>query len=178
MAKATIKRSASQVVGPKVASKRSSVRRQVAPGNGVDARIIELADWRGEMLARVRLVIMGVDRTIAEEVKWRKPSNGMAGVPVWSLGGIICTGETYRNVVKLTFPKGASLPDPAGLFNAGLEGGTRRAIDLHEGDVLDARAFKTLVRAAVALNGAAKQGKTAKKNAKRTVTRARPSRGR
>jgi hypothetical protein len=109
-------------------------------------------DWRGEMLGRVRALIKEADPGIVEEVKWRKPSNAMRGVPVWSHDGIVCTGETYKNAVKLTFAKGAALPDPAGLFNASLEGGTRRAIDLHEGDTIDGKAFKALIRAAVALN--------------------------
>lgn len=104
------------------------------------------------MLGRVRVLIQQADRDVVEEVKWGKPSNGMTGVPVWSHGGIICTGETYKTAVKLTFAKGASLPDPAGLFNASLDGNTRRAIDLHEGDVLDPTAFQALIRSAVALN--------------------------
>ncbi len=109
-------------------------------------------DWRAEMLERVRSVIMGVDRDIVEEVKWRKPSNSMKGVPVWSHPGcgIICTGEMHKSAVKLTFAKGAALGDPAGLFNASLEGNTRRAIDIHEGEKIDARALKALVREAIA----------------------------
>jgi hypothetical protein len=118
----------------------------------IDARINELSDWRGEMLARVRMLIKQSDPEVVEEVKWRKPSNSMLGVPVWSHAGIICTGETYKNVVKLTFAKGASLPDPSGLFNSSLEGSTRRAIDFHEGDKIDEKAFQALIRAAVALN--------------------------
>jgi hypothetical protein len=117
----------------------------------IDARIKELGDWRGETLARVRTLIKQADPDVVEEVKWRKPSNP-AGVPVWSHGGIICTGETYKAVVKLTFAKGASLADPSRLFNASLEGNTRRAIDLREGDAIDEKALKALVRAAVALN--------------------------
>lgn len=109
-------------------------------------------DWRGDILAGVRALIEQADPEVVEDVKWRKPSNGMRGVPVWSHAGIICTGETYKNFVKLTFAKGASLPDPAGLFNAGLEGNTRRAIDFHEGDKIDGKALKALIRAAVALN--------------------------
>ena len=109
------------------------------------------ADWRGETLARIRQLIQQADPDVVEDVKWRKASNP-AGVPVWSHDGIICTGETYKNIVKLTFAKGASLDDPAGLFNASLEGNVRRAIDIHEGDKIDQRAFKSLVRAAVALN--------------------------
>lgn len=106
------------------------------------------------MLARIRKIIQQADPEVVEEVKWRKPSNAMAGVPVWSHDGIICTGETYKNVVKMTFAKGASLPDPAGLFNSSLEGNTRRAIDFHEGDKLDEPALKALIRAAVKLNTA------------------------
>jgi hypothetical protein len=118
----------------------------------IDARIKELADWRGETLARVRSLIKEADPDVVEEVKWRKPSNSMLGVPVWSRAGIICTGETYKAVVKLTFAKGASLKDPSGLFNSSLERHVRRAIDFHEGDKIDERAFKALIRAAVALN--------------------------
>jgi hypothetical protein len=116
-----------------------------SPSQLIDARIKELSDWRGETLARVRSLIKEADPDVVEEWKWR-------GVPVWSHGGIICTGETYKNVVKMTFAKGASLEDPSGLFNASLEGSTRRAIDLHEGDKIDERALKALIRAAVALN--------------------------
>ena len=111
-----------------------------------------LDDWRGETLARIRALIKQADPDVVEEVKWRKPSNSMRGVPVWSHDGIICTGETYKNIVKVTFAKGASLEDPSGLFNSSLEGNTRRAIDFHEGDKIDARALKALIRAAVALN--------------------------
>jgi hypothetical protein len=126
-----------------------------SPSRLADATIQEPTDWRYETLARVRLLIQQADPDVVEEVKWRKPSNGMAGVPVWSHAGILCTGETYKNVVKLTFAKGASLPDPAGLFNSSLEGNTRRAIDLHEGDAIDEKACKALIRAAVALNTSA-----------------------
>jgi hypothetical protein len=118
----------------------------------IDARIAALSDWRGETLARVRTLIREADPEMVEEVKWRKPSNSMRGVPVWEHAGIICTGETYKNAVKLTFAKGASLKDPSGLFNSSLEGNTRRAIDFHEGDKIDAKALKALIRAAVALN--------------------------
>lgn len=111
-------------------------------------------DWREQTLARMRALILQADPGMLEERKWRKPSNAMAGIPVWSHGGLVCTGETYKKVVKLTFARGASLPDPSGLFNAGLAGGTRRAIDIHEGEKVDARAFKALVKAAVARNGA------------------------
>ena len=119
----------------------------------IDQRIRDLGDWREETLARIRALILEADAEMVEERKWRKPSNSMVGVPVWSHDGIICTGETYKDKVKLTFAKGASLEDPAGLFNSGLEGGTRRAIDIHEGEKVDARAFKALVKAAVAQNG-------------------------
>src|SRR5262252_319585 len=118
----------------------------------IDARIKALGDWRGETLARVRALIRDADPEVVEEVKWRKPSNSRLGVPVWEHDGIICTGETYKSLVKLTFAKGASLKDPSGLFNASLEGGTRRAIDFHEGDKIDEKALKALIRAAVALN--------------------------
>jgi hypothetical protein len=120
-----------------------------SPSRLIDARIKELGDWRGETLARVRILIKQADPDVVEEWKWR-------GVPVWSHAGIICTGETYRNVVKMTFAKGASLADPSGLFNASLEGSTRRAIDFHEGDTIDEKALKALIRAAVALNMSAR----------------------
>src|SRR6516162_900276 len=127
-----------------------------SPSQLIDARLKELSDWRGEMLARVRMLIKQADPEVVEEVKWRKPSNSMLGVPVWSHAGIICTGETYKAVVKLTFAKGASLPDPSGLFNSSLEGNTRRAIDFHEGDTIDEKALQVLIRAAVALNTSAR----------------------
>jgi hypothetical protein len=117
----------------------------------IDARIQELAGWRGEMLARVRALIKQADPEVVEECKWVKPSNPL-GVPVWSHDGIICTGETYKSVVKLTFARGASLDDPAGLFNSSLDGNVRRAIDFHEGDKVKEKALKTLICAAVALN--------------------------
>ncbi len=122
-----------------------------SPSELIDARIKELRDWRGETLARVRVLIKQADPDVVEEVKWKKPSNSMLGVPVWSHAGIICTGETYKSVVKLTFAKGASLADPSGLFNSSLEGNTRRAIDFHEGDKIDEKALKALICAAVAL---------------------------
>jgi hypothetical protein len=122
------------------------------PSQLIDARIAALSDWRGETLARVRKLIREADPEMVEEVKWRKPSNAMLGVPVWLHAGIICTGETYKSVVKLTFAKGASLKDPSGLFNASLDGNVRRAIDIHEGDKIDEKALKALIRAAVALN--------------------------
>jgi len=116
----------------------------------IDARIGELGDWRGEMLARLRAIVKAADPDVVEEWKWR-------GVPVWSDAGIICTGETYKAAVKMTFAKGAALDDPAGLFNASLEGNTRRAIDFHEGDKIDEKALKALIRAAVALNKSKKK---------------------
>jgi hypothetical protein len=120
-----------------------------SPSRLIDARIKELSDWRGETLARVRTLIKQADPEVVEEWKWR-------GVPVWSHAGMICTGETYRTVVKLTFAKGASLEDPSGLFNSSLEGNTRRAVDFHEGDQIDEKALKALIRAAVALNTSAR----------------------
>ena len=123
-----------------------------SPSQLIDARIRELDDWRGEMLSRVRTLIKQADPEVVEEVKWRKPSNSMSGVPVWSHGGILCTGETYKDKVKLTFAKGASLDDPSGLFNSSLEGNSRRAIDIHEGDKIDESGLKALIRAAMALN--------------------------
>jgi hypothetical protein len=117
----------------------------------VDAKIASLGDWRGETLARVRALIREADPDVAESVKWRKPTNP-AGVPVWEHEGILCTGETYRDKVKLTFARGAALADPAGLFNSSLEGNTRRAIDIREGEAIDEEAFKALVRAAVEAN--------------------------
>lgn len=117
----------------------------------IDAKIEALGDWRGATLARMRALIRQADPDVVEDVKWRKPSN-LSGVPVWEHAGIICTGETYASYVKLTFAKGASLPDPSGLFNASLTGNTRRAIDLREGDRIDEGAFLALVREAVALN--------------------------
>ena len=120
--------------------------------------IAALDGWRGAMLARMRDLIRQADPEVVEAVKWRKPSNVMSGVPVWEHAGILCTGETYKAYVKLTFASGASLPDPSGLFNASLEGGTRRAIDIRDGHEIDAEAFKALVRAAVALNLSRKNG--------------------
>ena len=120
----------------------------------ISKRIAELGDWRGKTLARMRAIIKEADPEVVEEWKWAKPTS--PGTPVWSHDGIICTGEAYRNVVKLTFPKGASLKDPARLFNASLEGNARRAIDIHEGEHVDESAFKALVRQAVALNTSGK----------------------
>ena len=130
----------------------------------IDKRIAELADWRGETLSVMRKLIHDADPDVLEEVKWRKPSNSMLGVPVWSHDGIICTGETYKDQVKLTFAKGASLKDTGKLFNSSLDGNTRRAIDIHEGEKVSERAFKALVRAAVDLNTAL--GKQKPKQAK------------
>jgi hypothetical protein len=121
-----------------------------SPSQLIDAKIEELGDWRGETLARVRALIKQADPDVVEEWKWRKATN--PGVPVWSHEGGICTGETYKSVVKLTFFKGASLEDPSGLFNSSLEGNTRRAIDVHEGEEIDEKAFVALIRAAVSLN--------------------------
>ena len=133
-----------------------------SPARLIDARIKKLGDWRGETLARVRAIIRQADPDVVEEVKWRKPSNGMLGVPVWEHDGIICTGETYKAAVKLTFARGAALKDPSGLFNASLEGGTRRAIDIHEGAVINEKALKALFREAVELNVATRVQKKPK----------------
>ena len=130
--------------------KKSATTRNESPSRLIDARIKELNDWRGKTLSRVRALIKQADPEVVEEWKWVKPTN--PGTPVWSHGGIVCTGETYKNVVKVTFARGAALKDPSGLFNASLDGNTRRAIDSHEGDTLDEAALKDLVRAAVALN--------------------------
>lgn len=132
------------------------------PSKLIEARIRKLGDWRGETLARIRALIRQADPDVIEEVKWRKPSNGMLGVPVWEHDGIICTGETYKAVVKLTFARGASLKDPAGLFNASLEGGTRRAIDIREGGKINEKAFKALIREAVELNISAQVARSRK----------------
>ena len=134
--------------------KKSDPRKRDSPSRPIDARIKELGDWRGERLSQIRTLIKQADPEMIEERKWRKPSNGMAGVPVWSHNGLICTGETYKNVVKMTFAKGASLKDPSGLFNSSLEGNVRRAIDFHEGDTINGRALKALIKAAVKLNAA------------------------
>ena len=133
--------------------KKDAPQSSGSPSELIDARIAELDDWRGEMLARLRTLIKEADPDVVEDVKWRKPSSP-GGVPVWSHDGIICTGETYKSAVKMTFAKGASLEDPSGLFNSSLEGNTRRAIDFREGDEIDEKALKDLVRAAVALNTA------------------------
>ena len=125
--------------------KKSGSQKDKSPSRLIDARIKELGDWRGRMLGRLRALVKEADPDVVEEWKWR-------GVPVWSHDGLICTGETYKNVVKMTFAKGAALKDPSGLFNSSLEGNTRRAIDFHEGDKINEKALKTLVRAAVTLN--------------------------
>src|SRR6476620_2879022 len=131
--------------GEKRSMKKSQSKRAESPSELIDARIEDLGDWRGEMLSRLRALIKEADPEVAEEWKWR-------GTPVWSHNGLICTGETYKNVVKMTFAKGASLKDPSSLFNSSLEGNVRRAIDIHEGDKIDEAALKNLIRAAVALN--------------------------
>ena len=131
--------------------KKSRSKTAESPSELIDARIEDLGDCRGEMLSRLRALIKEADPEVAEEWKWR-------GTPVWSHNGLICTGETYKNVVKMTFAKGASLKDPSGLFNSSLEGNARRAIDFHEGDKLDEEALKALIRAAVALNKSSARG--------------------
>jgi hypothetical protein len=137
-------------VGWRDVVKNSTPQNLRSASESIDARIGELGDWRGEMLSRLRALVKEADPEVVEELKWKKASN--PGVPVWSHAGIICTGETYKSVVKMTFAKGASLEDPSGLFNSSLEGNTRRAIDFHEGDQIDEKALKALVRSAVALN--------------------------
>lgn len=139
--------------------KTGGAAKDKSPSRLIDARIAELGDWRGEMLARLRALILQADPEIIEEWKWR-------GVPVWSHDGIICTGETYKAVVKLTFAKGAALEDPSGLFNASLEGGTRRAIDLRQGEKINPAAFKALIRAAAKLNMAKAKKPKAHKGSK------------
>jgi len=129
----------------KSGSQKSGSQKSESPSQLIDARIKELGDWRGKMLGRLRTLVKEADPEVVEEWKWR-------GVPVWSHDGLICTGETYKNVVKMTFAKGAALKDPSGLFNSSLEGNTRRAIDFHEGEKIDEEALKTLVRAAVTQN--------------------------
>ena len=146
----------------KTKSTSKEAKGAASPSRLIDVKIRELDDWRGETLARVRALIKLADPEVIEEVKWRKPSNPH-GVPVWEHDGIICTGETYKSYVKLTFAKGASIADPSGLFNASLEGNMRRAIDLHEGDKINEKTFKTLIRAAVALNTSKRAKKKPKK---------------
>ncbi len=136
---------------------------ELSAAQSIDAAIKRHDDWRGEMLAKVRALIKEADPDVVEDVKWRKPSNDMRGVPVWEHHGLICTGETYKGAVKVTFARGAALKDPFCLFNAGLDGGTRRAIDLHEDDKINEKAFKALIRAAVDENkeaGTQKKTKT------------------
>ncbi|MBR0961038.1 DUF1801 domain-containing protein [Bradyrhizobium japonicum] len=141
------------------AAKKSSAKAAdgASPSRLIDGRIKELGDWRGEMLARIRGLIREADPDVVEAWKWR-------GVPVWEHDGIICTGETYKDVVKLTFAKGAALEDPAGLFNSSLDGNLRRAIDIREGERVDGKALKALIRAAVELNGSKAKGKSAKRS--------------
>jgi hypothetical protein len=139
--------------------KKSRSKRAGSPSELIDARIEELGDWRGKMLSRLRALIKKADPEVVEEWKWR-------GTPVWSHNGLICTGETYKNVVKMTFAKGASLKDPSRLFNSSLEGNVRRAIDFHEGDKLDEEALKALIRAAVALNKSSARGQVGRHSMK------------
>jgi hypothetical protein len=136
--------------------KKSPSKSAESPSKMIDARIEELGDWRGEMLSRLRTLIKEADPGVTEEWKWR-------GTPVWSHNGLICTGETYKNVVKMTFARGASLKDPSGLFNSSLEGNVRRAIDFHEGDKLDAKALKALIRAGVVLNKSLTRGQSGRR---------------
>lgn len=136
------------------ARQKSSPKRK-SPGRPIDKGVGGKGDWRAETMTRMRALILEADPEMLEERKWKKPSNAMKGVPVWYHDGIVCTGETYARAVKLTFARGASVPDPSHLFNASLEGGTRRAIDIHEGEKVDASAFKALVKAAVAENARA-----------------------
>ncbi len=150
MKKSTVKKSAAAKGAPAKTSPVKDASKIGLPSRLIDGRIRELGDWRGKTLARVRALIKQADPEVVEEWKWR-------GVPVWEHAGIICTGESYKSVVKLTFAKGASLGDPSGLFNSSLEGNTRRAIDIHEDDKIDEAAFKTLIRAAIALNTAKKR---------------------
>jgi hypothetical protein len=138
-------------VSRKKQKKRNGSQKAKSPSRMIDERIRSLADWRGKTLSRLRTLIKQADPEVVEEWKWR-------GVPVWSHDGLICTGETYKNVVKMTFPKGAALEDPSGLFNSSLEGNTRRAIDFHEGEKIDEKALKALVRAAVTLNASRTRG--------------------
>lgn len=142
----------------KMTSAPKEAKAENSPSQLIDAKIKELGDWRGETLARVRALIKQADPEVVEELKWR-------GVPVWEHDGIICTGETYKNAVKLTFARGAALEDPSGLFNASLEGNVRRAIDIHEGDKIDEKALKALIRAAVALNTATRAARKKSKSA-------------
>ena len=142
----------------RIKTSTSSSPKGESPSQLIDARIKELNDWRGKTLSQLRALIKQADSAVVEEWKWKKPTN--PGVPVWSHDGLICTGETYKNVVKLTFPKGAQMKDPKKLFNSSLEGNARRAIDFHEGDTVDEAAFKALIREAVELNTSKARAKT------------------
>lgn len=142
-------------------NKTPTDEQEPSPSQLIDAKIESLGGWRGETLAHLRALIRQADTDVIEAVKWRKPSN-MLGVPVWEHDGIICTGETYKDKVKLTFAKGASLEDPSGLFNSSLDGGTRRAIDFFEGGAIDADALKALIRTAAAFNAAEKDARARK----------------
>jgi len=154
MRKSATKSKSPPIEGAVLAGMRSRERATGKPASRlIDQRIRDLGGWRGETLARMRALILEADPEMIEERKWRKASNPM-GVPVWSHNGLVCTGETYAKVVKLTFARGARIPDPSRLFNSSLDGKTRRAIDIHEGEKVDAGAFKALVKAAVARNGA------------------------
>lgn len=146
--------SKSQRPAKKAATDKSATRAAIKTDDSkeIDKQIADIGDWRGAALSHVRSLIKQADPEVVEELKWRKPSNAMMGVPVWSHDGMICTGETYKDKIKLTFAKGASVKDPARLFNSSLEGGTRRAIDIFEGDKIDEDAFKALIRDAVILN--------------------------
>ena len=134
-------------------TKKSTSQKKKSPSQLIDARIEELGDWRGKMLSRLRALVREADPEVVEEWKWR-------GVPVWSHDGLICTGETYKSVVKMTFARGAALKDPSGLFNSSLDGNTRRAIDFHEGEKIDGKALKALVRAAISLNKSRGRGRS------------------
>jgi hypothetical protein len=162
MSKATAKKAtAKKATAKKATAKKATAKKATAKKATAKTKARPKADanpdWRQAILAEMRALILKADPEMTEERKWKKPSNGMVGVPVWSHDGIVCTGESYAKAVKLTFARGASLPDPARLFNASLEGGTRRAIDILEGQKVDARAFQALVKAAVALNATAKK---------------------
>lgn len=135
---------------------KTGMSKGVSPSQLIDDKIKELDDWRGKTLSKLRTLIKQADPVVVEEIKWKKPTNQM-GVPVWSHDGIICTGEAYKNIVKMTFPKGAQMRDPKKIFNASLAGNAWRAIDFHEGDVVDEAAFKALIREAVALNSSGKK---------------------
>ena len=150
--KKSTKTSKKKIAPRKTAGVKKAASRSESPSKLIDARIKALPGWQGKVLAQIRRLIKQAEPDVVEEMKWAKASNAMSGVPVWEHEGIICTGETYKDKVKLTFAKGASLKDPARLFNSSLEGNTRRAIDIFEGDAINEAAFKTLIRAAAALN--------------------------